>query len=149
MSDLLPETSSDALSTGHVDDDNELEWPGDAPATLDQWIDWQEHAGGEPTFEVAVRLYAGEVIYRSGKGEAGPFYVHQLAAAAWAFSTALKCGAGSVFECQVVPYSCARTLAPGLLSVGSSEEARFRRFFQSPLRTAGLPTNVALPGGPE
>lgn len=134
------------LRTGLTEEGDTLDWPGDPPVGLDQVLDWRERAGGPIEAGESVHLWAGEVIFTSGKGLAGPFYVDQTAAAAWAFSTALGHPLEDVFECQVVPYACVREFAPGVLRGGEAEARRLGRFDVAPLRPWGTPLPVYLPG---
>jgi hypothetical protein len=64
----------------------------------------------------------------------------------WAVSTALGLPEGEVFECQVVPYLCARRFAPALLRIGEAEYNRLRRFWEAPVRAVEEPSPVVLPG---
>jgi len=59
--------------------------------------------------EPAVVLWSGEVLLKTGRGVAGPFYTHQSAAAAWAFSTALGMPRAEVFGAQLVRWLCSNT----------------------------------------
>ncbi|MEO8714334.1 MAG: hypothetical protein ABI369_04915 [Acetobacteraceae bacterium] len=74
----------------------------------------------------------------------GPFYVHRMAATAWVVSTALGRPEGEVFECQLVPYACARRFAPALLRGGEAEYDRLCRFTEAPVRPAGQTLPVML-----
>jgi hypothetical protein len=136
----------DALTTGLVTDEDALPWPGDEPTALEHQISWGELPDGPTVLETAALLWAGEVLVQDGSGLAGPFFVHQLAAEAWAFSTAMSQPDGTVFECQIVPYACAWSQAPGLLRGGNDEARRLGKFDVSPLRTCGTPSTVLLPG---
>ncbi len=139
------EEVTDMLTTGYFEDGDILDWPGDTPTPLSQEVSWRERPLDELASDTAVRLLSGEVIFKSGQGVAGPFFVHEMAAAAWAFSTAIEHGEETVFECQVIPYACARQLAPRLLREGDAEARRLSRFDVSPLRPRGPPISVPLP----
>lgn len=118
------EEVTETLTTGLAEEGDDLDWPGDPPQRMSIELIWQERPPAEPEEDPAVQLWSGEVFLRSGKGVAGPFYVHQMAAIAWAASTALRHSEGDVFECQVVPYLCARRVAPALLRHGETEYDR-------------------------
>jgi hypothetical protein len=109
-------------------------------------VEWQCNSNDVPNFEDGCRLWAGEVLLSSGQGLAGPFYVHELAAGAWAFSEALKLPESEVFEVQVVPYVCARSFAPSLLRGGEDAyRGLLRGYTISPVRSGGAPTVLTLP----
>jgi len=135
---------TELLTSGGYEDDD-LDWPGDPADATGHVITWQEHSGGEVCMEPGCRVWSGEVILQSGKGVTGPFYVHEAAARAWAFSTALKLSRAEVFDAQVVPYTVARSAAPGLLRLGDPESRRLMRFWESPLRSWSVPYPVRLP----
>ena len=135
---------TELLTSGGYEDD-ELDWPGDPADATGHEIVWQEYSGGEVFVEPGSRVWSGEVILQSGKGVAGPFYVHEAAARAWAFSSALALPRAEVFQTQVVPYAVARRFAPGLLRLGDAESRRLMRFWESPLRSWGVPYDVPLP----
>ena len=138
---------TDTLTTGDFEPGDPIEWPGDTPARVGRDLEWRERPGDSIEEAPAVRLWSGEVILRNGQGMAGPFFVHQMAAAAWAFSTAIEQDLKTVFECQVVPYACIRRFAPGLLKGGDDEARRLNRFDFSPLRPWDPPIPVELPAG--
>jgi len=140
------EEVTDALTTDMVEEGDVLDWPGDPPRRLEMGLTWQERPDGGFEEDGAVQLWSGEVVLRSGQGVSGPFYVHQQAAEAWAFSAALGLPEGEVFECQVVPYRCARRFAPALLRDGEPEYERLRRFWKAPVRAIGEPLPLMLPG---
>jgi len=140
------EEVTDALTTDLQEEGDDLDWPGDPPQRMPTMVTWQERADGDGDEDSAVRLWSGEVLLRSGQGVASPFYVHQMAAQAWAVSTALGLPEGEVFECQVVPYLCARRFAPALLRIGEAEYNRLRRFWEAPVRAVEEPSPVVLPG---
>lgn len=140
------EEVTETLTTGFEEEGDDLDWPGDPPQRMPIDLTWRERQASEPEADAAVRLWSGEVLLRSGKGVAGPFYVHQMAAAAWAVSTALRRPDGDVFECHVVPYLCARPFAPALLRGGDAEYARLRRFTEAPVRAIGELLPLALVG---
>jgi hypothetical protein len=135
---------TDALTTGLVEEGDDLVWPGDAPMRVAQRLSWRDRPDSQLRVDDAVRLWSGEVIFSSGQGKSGPFYVHKMAATAWAFSNALAVSAGEVFGCQVVPYACARRFAPDVLRVGEAEARRLSRFDVAPLWPWGPPTPVAI-----
>jgi hypothetical protein len=85
------------------------------------------------------------VLLKSGKGLAGPFYTHQSAAAAWAFSTALGMPRAEVFGAQLVRCLCAKSRAGLLLAGGDREFRGLNRFWMAPIRTAAV-FQIALPG---
>jgi len=140
------EEVTDALTTGPDEEGDDLEWPGDPPRFMAIDMTWQERPDSDFEEDRAVELWTGEVLLRSGQGVAGPFYVHQMAATAWTASTALGLPEGEVFECQVVPYLCARRFAPALLRGGEAEYDRLRRFTEAPARAIGQPLPVMLAG---
>ena len=134
------------LTTGDVPSDDEVRWPGDPAQAMGREIEWQLDQISEPVREAGCRLWAGEVLLSSGQGSAGPFYIHELAAAAWAFCEALKHPPESVFEIQVVPYACARSFAPALLRDGDMAFRGFRRRYAAPpIQPGGAPVVLALP----
>ena len=135
---------TDTLSTGACEPGDGLDWPGDVPQRLGRDLSWRERSGDPIGDGPAVRLWAGEVLLRSGLGLAGPFFIHQLAATAWAVSTALGQAEDDVFESQVTPYACVRQFAAGLLRGGDKAARRLSRFDVSPLRPWGSPMAVAL-----
>jgi hypothetical protein len=140
------EEVTDALTTDLVEEGDDLDCPGDPPEHSEIGLTWQERPDSDIGEDDAVLLWSGEVILRSGQGISGPFYVHQLAAEAWTFFTALGLPEGEVFECQLVPYRCARRFAPALLRDGEPEYERLRRFWEAPVRAIGEPLPVVLPG---
>jgi len=142
----IGEEVTDTLTTGPQDEDDDLDWPGDPPRRLPIDLTWQERSDRGFGEDCAVQLWSGEVLLRTGRGVAGPFYVHEMAATAWAVSTALGLPEGEVFECQVVPYLCARCFAPALLRDGEAEYDRLRRFWEAPVRAIGEPLPLMLPG---
>src|SRR5271166_6384234 len=111
------EEVTELLTSGGYEDDD-LDWPGDPADATGHVITWQEHSGGEVCMEPGCRVWSGEVILQSGKGVTGPFYVHEAAA---------------------------RSAAPGLLRLGDAESRRLMRFWESPLRSWGVPYDVPLP----
>ena len=135
---------TDTLTTSDFEPGDAITWPGDTPARVGRDLEWRERPGDAVAEVAAVRLWSGEVILQNG-GLAGPFFVHQMAAAAWAFSTAIEQDPKTVVECQVVPYACIREFAPGLLVGGDDEARRLNRFDVSPLRPWGAPIPVELP----
>ena len=136
---------TDTLTTGDFEPGDAITWPGDTPARVGRDLEWRERPSDAVAQAPAVRLWSGEVILRNGQGMAGPFFVHQMAAAAWAFSTAIAQEPKTVLECQVVPYACIRQFAPRFLAGGDDEARRLNRFDISPLRPWGAPTPVDLP----
>ncbi len=113
---------------------------------LGREVEWQIDESDPPTREDSCRLWAGEVLLCSGQGLAGPFYIHEIAARAWAFSEALKQARGDVFEIQIVPYACARSFASALLQEGEVAYRGFRRrYVISPVRPSSAPTVLTLP----
>ena len=136
---------ADLLTTGVVEPGDSLEWPGDPAAATSFAIEWCETADSEVMSEQSCGLWCGEVLLRSGDGVAGPFYAHEEAAQAWAFSTAIGMADGDVLDVQIVPYTCARSFGPGLLRGGDAEYRRLNRFWASPVRPWGVPTPIDLP----
>jgi hypothetical protein len=123
------------------DDDQD----GDCPESAGRDITWQRAEDSEDVTEPAVVLWSGEVLLKIGKGLAGPFYAHQSAAAAWAFSTALGMPRGAVFGAQLVRCLCAKSKANLLLAGGDREFRRLNRFWMAPIRTAAV-FQITLPG---
>jgi hypothetical protein len=89
----------------------------DHPESAGRDITWQVTQDSEHMTEPAVVLWSGEVLLKTGKGTSGPFYMHQLAAAAWAFSSALGIAREEVFSAQLVRWlsyaAASRCAAPG------------------------------------
>jgi hypothetical protein len=108
-------------------------------------ITWQQVQDPEDLTEPAVVLWSGEVLLTTGRGVAGPFYTHQLAAAAWAFSTALGKPREEVFSAQLVRWLCAKSKAGLLLENGDTELRQLIRFWMAPIRTAAV-FPITLPG---
>ena len=137
-----------ALLTTGLPPEEGIDWPGDPALAAGREVEWQCNANDVPSFEDGCRLWAGEVLLSSGKGVAGPFYIHELAARAWAFSEALKRPESEVFEVQVVAYVGARPSRPrcyGRASwhiVAIAVARPCRR-----LRPGGAPTGSPLPDG--
>ena len=119
---------------------------GDCPESAGRDITWQQAEDSEDVTERAVVLWSGEVLLKSGKGLAGPFYTHQSAAAAWAFSTGLSMPRAEVFGAQLVRWLCAKSKADLLLAGGAREFRRLNRLWMAPIRTAAV-FPIALPGG--
>jgi hypothetical protein len=117
----------------------------DCPESAGRDITWQQAEDSEDTTEPAVVLWSGEVLLKTGMGVAGPFYTHQSAAAAWAFSTALGMAPAEVFGAQLVRWLCAESKADLLLVSGDGEFRRLNRFLMAPIRTAAV-FPIALPG---
>ena len=133
----------DALAT----DDTEAEknsWPGDPPTLLEGVVRWQHHPGEPPIEEQAVLVWEAEVLFKDGHGQGGAFFAQEAAAAAEAFSSALAQPARDVFECQIVPYACARQFAPLLLRQGDAEARRLTRYELSPLQPYSAPKTIPL-----
>ena len=107
-------------------------------------ITWQQAEDSEYLTEPAVVLWSGEVLLKTGMGVAGPFYTHQSAAAAWAFSTALGMASAEVFGAQLVRWLCAESKADLPLVSGDGEFRRLNRFLMAPIRTAAV-FPIALP----
>jgi hypothetical protein len=137
---------TELLTTGGFPPEPGVQWPGDPALALGREVEWQIDEGDPPTREDSCRLWAGEVLLCSGQGLAGPFYIHEIAARAWAFSEALKQVRGDVFEIQVVPYACARSFAPALLREGEvANRGSRRRYVISPIKPSGIPVVLAFP----
>lgn len=131
----------DALAT----DDTEAEknsWPGDPPTLLEGVVRWQHHPGDPPIEEQAVLVWEAEVLFKDGHGQGGAFFAQETAAAAEAFSSALAQPGRDVFECQIVPYACARQFAPLLLRQGDAEARRLTRYELSPLQPYSAPKTI-------
>ncbi len=94
--------------------------------------------------EKSVVLWSGEVLLNNGRGVSGPFYRDEMAARAWAFSTALSTPEVEVCAAQVVAYRCAESKVPTLLTDGDAEYRRFHRFVMPPVRS-GMVHPVRLP----
>ena len=118
---------------------------GGHPESAGRDITWQQVQDSEDLTEPAVVLWSGEVLLKTGGGVAGPFYTHQLAAAAWAFSTALAIPREEVFSAQLVRWLCAKSKAALLLENGDSELRQLSRFWMAPIRTAAV-FPITLPG---
>ena len=137
---------TELLTTGGFPPEPGVEWPEDPALALGREVEWQIDEGDSPAREASCRLWAGEVLLCSGQGLAGPFYIHELAARAWAFSETLKQARDDVFEVQVVPYACARSFAPALLREGEVAYRGFRRRYAiSPIQASGAPMVLTLP----
>jgi hypothetical protein len=116
---------------------------GGDPETAGRDITWQWVQDSEDLTEPAVVLWSGEVLLKTGSCVAGPFYIRQLAAAAWAFSTALAIPREEVFSAQFVRWLCAKSKAALLLKTGDSELRQLTRFWMAPIRTAAVfPTTL-------
>lgn len=138
---------TELLTTGGFPPEPGVQWPGDPALAPGREVEWQIDEGDPPTREDSCRLWAGEVLLCSGQGLAGPFYIHEMAARAWAFSEALKQARDDIFEIQVVPYVCARSFAPELLRDGEAAYRGFRRCYaRSPIQPGGAPTVLASLG---
>ena len=133
----------DALTTGDAAAEQQA-WPSDAPTLVDGIVRWQQHQGEMPHDEQAVLVWEAEVLFKDGRGHGGCFFAHETAAAAEAFSSALAQPAGHVFECQTVPYACARQFAPVLLQQGDAEARRLTRYEMSPLQPYSAPRTIPL-----
>ena len=133
---------TDLLTTGDGASADGINWPGDPATPTGREIEWQVRHDEPPSFEPGCLLWSGEILQRSGEGAAGPFYVHRLAARAWAFSTLFSRPEGEVFEAQVVPYACACSVAPKLIHDGEAEYRCLRRLPMSPVRPWGTPEVV-------
>jgi hypothetical protein len=121
------------------------EQDGDHPESAGCDITSKQAEYCEDVTEPAVVLWSGEVLLKTGRGLAGPFYTHQSAAAAWAFSTAIGMPRAEVFGAQLVRWLCAKSNADSLFIRGDSEFRRLNRFWMAPIRTAAI-FQIALPG---
>jgi len=137
---VRPATGDEAAYLLSPDD----EQAGNCPESAGRDVTWQRTEDSEDVTEPAVILWSGEVLLKSGKGLAGPFYTHQSAAAAWAFSTALGMSRAEVFAAQLVRWLCAKSKADLLLAGGDGEFGRLNRFWMAPIRTAAV-FQIALP----
>jgi len=116
---------------------------GRHPETAGRDITWQQVQDSEDLTEPAVVLWSGEVLLKAGRGVAGPFYTHQLAAAAWAFSTALGILPEEVFSAQLVRWLCAKSKTGLLLEKGDSELRPLNCAWIAPVRVAAIfPINL-------
>jgi hypothetical protein len=134
------------LTVGDVPNSDDFEWPGDPALPAGREIEWQETPNGEVQVDPACLLSCGEVILNSGSGTSGPFYVHEQAARAWAFSTALTVPEIEVFELLFETYVCVRRFAPDLIKAAEGEFKRLNRFWISPLRSGGRIDSCPAPG---
>jgi len=125
------------LTIGEAPNPDDFEWPGDPALPAGREIAWQETQNGEVYGDPAYLLWSGEVILNSGSGTSGPFYVHDQAARAWAFSTALSMPERDISNLQIVPYACARRFAPALITAADGEFKRIHQFWVSPVRSRG------------
>ncbi len=105
------------LTTGGFPPEKGVDWPGDPAVPTGSPVTWQRRQADEPAEEEGCRLYAGEVVLRSGRGIAGPFFIHEQAARSWALVAALELSESEVHEAQVVPYACVRRPRPPRYSV--------------------------------
>ena len=110
----------------------------DHPESAGRDITWQVARDSEHITEPAVVLWSGEVLLKTGRGTSGPFYTHQLAAAAWAFSTALGIPREEVFSAQLVRWLCAKSTAALLIENGDSALRPLNRVWMAPVRVAGV-----------
>jgi len=108
------------LTVGDAPNPDDFEWPGDKALPARREMEWQERQDSEVRVDLACHLWSGEVILKSGSGTYGPFFVHEPAARAWAFTTALNLSERDIFELQVVPYLCVRRFSPNLIKVGEA-----------------------------
>ncbi|HEY1242422.1 MAG TPA: hypothetical protein VGF16_17790, partial [Bryobacteraceae bacterium] len=108
------------------------------PETAGRDITWQQVLDSEGLTEPAVVLWSGEVLLKTGRGVTGPFYTYQLAAAAWAFSTALGIPREEVFSAQLVRWLCAASKAALLLENGDSALRQLNRAWTAPVRVAAV-----------
>jgi len=111
---------------------------GNDPETAGRDITWQQVQDSEDLTEPAVVLWSGEVLLTTGRGVAGPFYIHQLAAAAWAFSTALGIPREEIFSAQLVRWLCAKSKTGLLLENGDSALRQLNRAWTAPVRVAAV-----------
>jgi hypothetical protein len=111
---------------------------GGYPEIAGRDITWQQVQDSEDLTEPALVLWSGEVVLTTGRGVAGPFYIHQLAAAAWAFSTALGIPREEVFSAQLVRWLCAKSKAGLLLENGDSALRQLNRAWTAPVRVAAI-----------
>jgi hypothetical protein len=134
------------LTVGDAPNPDDFEWPGDPGLPTGREIEWQETQNGEVQVDPACLLWSGEVILNSGRGKSGPFYVHEQAARAWAFSTAITMLENDIFKLHVVAYACIRRFAPDLIMADNSEFNRLNTFWISPVRRWGLVNRIPPPG---
>lgn len=118
---------------------------GEGAANASGDITWQETSDSAAMKEPAVVLWSGEVLLKTGKGVAGPFYTHKSAATAWAFSTAVGMPSDEVFGALLVRWLCARSKADRLTVGGDGEFRQLNRCWIAPIRiVVVLP--ISLPG---
>jgi hypothetical protein len=118
---------------------------GEGAANAGGDITWQETKDSAAMKEPAVVLWSGEVLLKTGKGVAGPFYTHKSAATAWAFSTAVGMPSDEVFGALLVRWLCARSKADRLTVGGDGEFGQLNRCWIAPIRiVVVLP--ISLPG---
>jgi hypothetical protein len=134
------------VAVGDVPSTDDFEWPGDPAVPAGHEIEWQETQDIVGQLDRACHIWSGEVILNSGSGTSGPFYVHEQAARAWAFSTALTVPEHKICDLQVVPYACVRRFAPTLIKDSNTEFKRLNTFQSSPTRTSGRVEKFALLG---
>jgi hypothetical protein len=134
------------LTVGDVPSPDDFEWPGDPALPARREIQWQEKQDSEGQLDRACYLWSGEVILNSGSGTSGPFYVHERAARAWVFATALALPEGDICQLQVVAYASVRRFAPNLISRGETEFKRLNKFWISPVKSACGVGAFDLPG---
>ena len=125
------------LTVGDVPNSDDFEWPGDPALPAGREIEWQDTQNGEVQVDSACLLWSGEVILNSGSCRSGPFYVHEQAAHAWVFWTALTIPERDIWGMHVVPYACVRRFAPELIKAGDGEFERLNKLWISPLRNWG------------
>jgi hypothetical protein len=121
---VRPATGDEAAYLFCSDDEQDE----DRPESAGRDITWQQTEDSEDVMEPAVVLWSGEALLKTGRGLAGPFYTHQSAAAAWAFSTALGMPRAEVFGAQLVRWLCSKSKADLLLAGGGPEFRRLNLF---------------------
>ncbi len=134
--------------------DPEEKEPGPRSAAVlkpEESITWHEVVSGDTVTEKFLVLWSGEVLLNNGRGVSGPFYCDEIAARAWAFSTALSMPEAEVCAAQVVAYRCAESKVPMLLADGDVEYRHFQRFVMPPVRSGAvypvrLPTETVEEG---
>jgi hypothetical protein len=133
------------LTVGDAPNPDDFEWPGDRGLPTGREIEWQETQDSERQLDRSCHLWCGKVILNSGGGTSSPFYVHEQAARAWAFSTALTVPDHAICEFQVVLFACVRRFAPDVIRAGDGEFRRLNKFWISPLRISGRVEEFSLP----
>jgi hypothetical protein len=108
-------------------------------------VTWRVGEDTPVSIETGVLVWSSEVLFKTGRGVAGPFYAHPMPARAWAISTGLTYPEGEVFGLQIVTSIVARSEAHALITGGEAAYKRTQRFLVPPVFTAAIDA-FALPG---